>query len=195
MTSIEPQPAAPSPQRPRFQFRLRTLLLLPVVLGSSLAVFGAWGIVVFALAVVLTVGIQQTKTLSSPAFVALVAFCLICFLLVLLPLLTVARDASRLASCRRKLRNIALALQCYHRANGCFPPAYIADKNGKPMHSWRVLILPYMDYRWLHEAYDFTQPWDGPKNKKLVGIGLADYVCPSDPSNSAPGQRRQAMLP
>ena len=46
MTSIEPQPAAPPPS-PRFQFTLRTLLLLFVVLGSSLAVFGAWGIVVF----------------------------------------------------------------------------------------------------------------------------------------------------
>ena len=46
----EPQPAPPPP-RPPFQFSLRTLLLLFVVLGSSLAVFGAWGIVVFGLVV------------------------------------------------------------------------------------------------------------------------------------------------
>ena len=44
------------------------------------------------------------------------------------------------------LRKSRLALHNYHQANGCFPPAYIADKNGKPMHSWRVLILPYMEY-------------------------------------------------
>ena len=44
----ELQPTTPPP-RPPFQFTLRTLLLLFVVLGSSLAVFGAWGIVVFGL--------------------------------------------------------------------------------------------------------------------------------------------------
>ena len=47
MTSIEPQAAVP-PSNSRFQYSLRTLLLLFVVLGSSLAVFGVWGIVVFA---------------------------------------------------------------------------------------------------------------------------------------------------
>ncbi len=47
MASIEPQPTSPPPS---FQFTLRTLLLLFVVLGSSLAVFGGWGIVVFGLA-------------------------------------------------------------------------------------------------------------------------------------------------
>ncbi len=44
MTSIVPQPAAPPPTPP-FQFSLRTLLLLFVVLGSSLAVFGAWEVI------------------------------------------------------------------------------------------------------------------------------------------------------
>ena len=46
MSDPELQPGIPPP-RPWFQFRLRTLLLLFVVLGSSLAVFGAWGIVLF----------------------------------------------------------------------------------------------------------------------------------------------------
>ena len=46
MTDPAPQPAV-QPPRPPFQFTLRTLLLLFVVLGSSLAVFGVWGIVGF----------------------------------------------------------------------------------------------------------------------------------------------------
>ena len=57
----EPQPAAPPPS-PRLQFSLRTLLLLFVVLGSSLAVFGAWGIVVFGLMVGLVIYyVQRAK--------------------------------------------------------------------------------------------------------------------------------------
>ena len=46
----EPQTTS-LPPPPRFQFTLRTLLLLFMVLGSSLGVFGAWGIVVFAVVV------------------------------------------------------------------------------------------------------------------------------------------------
>ncbi len=56
MSATEPQPAAPEPERPGLQYSLTTLLLLFVVLGSSLAVFGVGGIVVFAL----TVGLEST---------------------------------------------------------------------------------------------------------------------------------------
>ena len=51
MSISEPYPAETKPGRPCLQFGLRTLLLLFVVLGSSLGVFGAWGIVVFGLVV------------------------------------------------------------------------------------------------------------------------------------------------
>jgi len=37
-----------------------------------------------------------------------------------------------------------LALFNYHDDYGSYPPAYIADESGRPMHSWRVLILPYL---------------------------------------------------
>ena len=57
MNVPEPQPSTPSPTPP-FQFRLRTLLLLCVVLGSSLAVFGGWGIVVFGLVAGLAIYIR-----------------------------------------------------------------------------------------------------------------------------------------
>ena len=94
-----------------------------------------------------------------------------------------ARTGRRVA-CSNNLKDIALALHDYHRANGCFPPAYIADKTGKPMHSWRVLILPYLDRNDLYKAYDFTEPWDGPKNKRLLAKCPQIYLCPSDPPAS-----------
>ncbi len=182
MSISEPQPAEP-PQRPPFQFSLRTLLLLFVVLGSSMAVFGTWGIVVFGLVVALAVGIQRTNSLSSPQFVILAAFCFICFLGVLLMSFGNApRESSRRAGCRNKLHHIALALQFYNSENGCFPPAYIADTNGKPIHSWRVLILPFMEYDCLYKTYDLNEPWDGSKNKKLSDTELNNFICPSDPT-------------
>ena len=38
-------------------------------------------------------------------------------------------------------KQLGLALLAYERAYGSFPPAYVADANGKPLYSWRVLIF------------------------------------------------------
>ncbi|QDU47257.1 hypothetical protein Mal52_57850 [Symmachiella dynata] len=69
---------------------------------------------------------------------------------------------------RGMLKQIGLALHTYHDDYGRFPPAYVTDKDGNPMHSWRVLILPYMDQGALYKAYDFSEPWDGPHNIRLL---------------------------
>jgi Protein of unknown function (DUF1559) len=61
-----------------------------------------------------------------------------------------------------------LAVANYHETYDCFPPAYVADRDGKPMHSWRVLILPYLEQRDLYRAYNFDEPWNGPNNRKLA---------------------------
>jgi len=62
-----------------------------------------------------------------------------------------------------------LAVANYHESYGYFPPAYISDRYGKPMHSWRVLILPFLSQQELYNAYDFAERWDGPNNRKLAG--------------------------
>jgi prepilin-type processing-associated H-X9-DG protein len=184
---IEPQPAAQSPKPPWFQFSLRTLLLLFVVLASSLAVFGGGGIVVFLLVVWLAVYVHHVESLWSMTYLALAVLCLMCLWGLLLPAVNSVHESARRVQCANNLKQIALALQAYHQANGHFPPACIADKNGKPMHSWRVLILPYLDENVLYKAYDFTQPWDGPKNKALLAARPTVYVCPADGSAWATG--------
>ncbi len=72
MISIETRPTSPS----SFQFRLRTLLLLFVVLGSSLAVFGGWGIVVSAFAVGVAIYVRQVRSLRLLKHYLLGLFCL-----------------------------------------------------------------------------------------------------------------------
>ena len=196
MSEAEPQPAVPPPGPP-FQFSLRTLLLLFVVLGSSLAVFGAWGIVVFGLAVGLAVFVREVKSLWSLMHLVLVcALPDVSYWRCCCPRIETARETAPRGHCANNLKQIAAALQDYHQVNGCFPPAYIADKNGKPMHSWRVLILPYLDHDDLYKAYDFSEPWDGPKNKKLLAIRLPDVCLPERPHRSArQALPRQAMSP
>src|SRR5262249_4828817 len=89
------------------------------------------------------------------------------------------REPARRANCTNNMRNIVLALVQYHDSHGAFPPACIADANGKPMHSWRVLILPYLDQRKLYQQYRFDEPWDGPNNRKLHDVSLKIFQCPS----------------
>jgi len=87
--------------------------------------------------------------------------------------------------CPNNLKEIGLALHNYHDTYGAFPPAYVPDKNGRPMHSWRVLILPFMEYRVLYDLYDFGEPWDGPNNRKLMAEVPHYYVCPSRTASNA----------
>lgn len=92
--------------------------------------------------------------------------------------------------CVQQLKQISLALYYYEAAQGCFPPAYVTDEMGRPKHSWRVLILPYFDdpvLRSLYDRYNFSEPWDGPNNRKLAGEMPPVYGCPGDPG------RRQSM--
>jgi prepilin-type processing-associated H-X9-DG protein len=102
----------------------------------------------------------------------------------LLPAVQAAREAARRSQCSNNLSQIGLAMLTYHDAYGTLPPAVIADENGRPMHSWRVAILPFMEQASLHEMYDSDVPWDDPNNQLLMGSPIMAYQCPSDPSSS-----------
>ena len=91
-----------------------------------------------------------------------------------------AREAARRMQCNNNLKQIGLAMHNYHDVHGCFPPAYIPDENGRPMHSWRVLLLPYLEQKPLYDQYNFDEPWDSPQNLALANTLLYVYQCPSD---------------
>ena len=109
-------------------------------------------------------------------------FCAGILAALLLPAIQAAREAARRAQCTNNLKQIAIGLQNYHDVYGTFPPAYLADANGKPMHSWRVLILPYIEQQSLYARYNFDEPWDGPNNRLLATQMPMAYRCPSDPA-------------
>jgi prepilin-type processing-associated H-X9-DG protein len=94
-----------------------------------------------------------------------------------------AREAARRSQCSCNLCSIKLALHNYHDLYGTLPPAYITDAQGQPMHSWRVLLLPFMEYSTLYNQYDFSEPWNGPNNIKLLNSMPQVFACPSRFSN------------
>ncbi len=99
----------------------------------------------------------------------------------LLPFNRSARPAAYRAQCSNNLKQISLALANYADEHGTLPPAYIAAEDGTPMHSWRVLILPFMgspECAEIYAKYRFDEPWDGPNNRKLADRMPYAYRCP-----------------
>ncbi len=100
-----------------------------------------------------------------------------------------AGEAARRAWCINNLKQIGFALHNYHETWKQFPPAAITDKNGKPLLSWRVAILPFTDHSQLHEKFHLDEPWDSPHNFALLKEMPSYYACPSDMERK-PGMTR-----
>ncbi len=66
------------------------------------------------------------------------------------------------------MKQIALAMLDYESKNGTLPPRAVFEKHGKPLLSWRVLLLPYLEYQHLYDQFRLDEPWDSPHNKPLI---------------------------
>ncbi len=98
-----------------------------------------------------------------------------------------AREAARRTQCKNNLKQIGLALHDYHEEYGSFPPAYTVDSNGRMLHSWRTLLLPYLEQEQLYRQIDFSKPWYDPANAAAFEATVAVFQCRSTemPKNHA----------
>lgn len=170
-------------QSPRLRVRFGIIHLLSLIsitavvlaLGTQL---GTGGWIVGSVLVGVIVCLLWAKTLLEVLTVTAIVGILIA---ILLPPVQSARTYSRLNSCKNNLRLLAQAMYAYENDHGSFPPAYIADKSGKPMHSWRVLLLPYLEQEQIYRQYRFDEPWNGPRNSQLTNQrGMWIFQCPAD---------------
>ena len=136
---------------------------------------------------------------SSPMIGIILAVLLGTVLVVglLIALFLPAYPATRVNSTRRQcpnnLKQIGLAMHNYYDTYKCLPPAVITDDDGRPMRSWRVAILPFVEQTPLYDQYDFNEPWDGPNNMALHANRIDTYVCPMD-GTSAPFDTSYVMI-
>jgi len=109
------------------------------------------------------------------------AIACICVLLTLtVPKIQEAREAARRSACTGRFCGISTALRNYESRFGRLPPAVTPDASGEPAHSWRALLLPYLEC----DTYDLTEPWNGSNNRKLATDRIIAEVfqCPSSGS-------------
>ncbi len=91
-------------------------------------------------------------------------------------------QANERVNCVVNMKLTTLALLRYQADHGKLPPAFTVDENGKPLHSWRVLILPYLgeENKALHEQIRLDEPWDSEYNKRFHAHAPKIFQCPSN---------------
>ncbi len=102
----------------------------------------------------------------------------------LLPAVQAAREAARRAQSMNNLKQIALAMHNFHDTYRAFPASYSADADGKPLLSWRVHVLPFLEQAALYEQFHLDEPWDSPHNKALISQMPEVYRSPSSKGES-----------
>ena len=96
----------------------------------------------------------------------------------LLPAVNSAREAGRRMQCQNNMRRISLAMVNYATSHDVYPPAGKVSPAGKPLLSWRVLVLPYLDEKALYNQFKLDEPWDSPHNKPLLASMPSVFRCP-----------------
>jgi prepilin-type processing-associated H-X9-DG protein len=117
------------------------------------------------------------------------------------------RRAAERARCVNNLKQIGLAAHNYHASLDALPFPF-AGKDGaaprandKPLLSWRVAILPFIEQDNLYRQFKFDEPWDSEHNKKLIPLmpkiyaspgvevekGVTFYQCFTGPNAMRPG--------
>ena len=89
----------------------------------------------------------------------------------------IPRAAVRRMQCSNTLKQISLALLEYESKYKMFPPAYTLDADGNRLHSWRSLILPFLEQSDLYAKIDFTKAWNDPANEAVFRNSLPVYQC------------------
>ncbi|MGA2060402.1 MAG: DUF1559 domain-containing protein, partial [Thermoguttaceae bacterium] len=151
------------------------------MLAASLALFGTWGLYFAAVLSITALCLNRTKILKD----AIKSAVLIIFIGIILPGLLFPfgsriNNALQRSQCIGHLSCIGLALANYKDVHKHYPPANICDKNGKPLMSWRVEILPMLEYGAIYDALRKDEPWNSPYNSKILSqVRSEEFKCPS----------------
>lgn len=177
------EPVANQDRRRSTQTTISFLLLLTWAVGIAMVPVSRWGgpaILVSGWLLVVTVLIVRQHYQRA-------VFCL-------LPLLALGSAyfavTARMTEnghwqCVNNLKNISLGILGYESAYGHLPPPYTTDAEGRRLHSWRVLILPFMEEEALYKQFDLNQPWDAPVNLQLADKMPEYFRCENAEHESA----------
>jgi hypothetical protein len=85
-----------------------------------------------------------------------------------------AREAARLTRPEEQLKTIAIGIHNHHDVYQRFP-SDVLSKEGKPLLSWRVQVLPFVEEGKIWEKFKLDEPWDSEHNRALLNEMPAVY--------------------
>jgi hypothetical protein len=170
------------------KFSLITVAYVFALLAAGMAAFGG-GVGLWAAGAVLLFWLWVYRGPKVNAVgCALIALIGLMLLALLLPAVQSAREAARRNSCLSNLKQVWLGIANYEQANGAYPPSVITNESGKPLHSWRTAILPFLEQRALHSQLALDEAWDSSINRGYtVDMQLEIYKCPAHGVAAATG--------
>jgi hypothetical protein len=77
------------------------------------------------------------------------------------------RQSAERSQTQGHFKQLAIAMHSYHDVEGHLPPQASVDQKQKPLHSWRVHLLPYIEEGELYKKIRLNEPWDSPHNKQF----------------------------
>ncbi|MDR1384043.1 MAG: DUF1559 domain-containing protein [Planctomycetaceae bacterium] len=87
-------------------------------------------------------------------------------------------ESRKLSVCKNNFKQLILAMHNYYDSYGKLPPTFTVDKNGKPLQSWRVLLLPYLENMAIYESIRRNEAWDSEHNKQFHDKMPDVFRCP-----------------
>ena len=153
--------------------RIAATLAICFVSAASIAMLGSSAIVPTLL---LAIGALMLAFGRIKAFFVALGIFVVAGLII--PAIDPAAEARRRMTCHANLESLASAIRQFESENGYLPPPYTSDVNGSPLHSWRVLILPFLGEQSLFDRIDITKPWDDPVNLPFADLMPDIYRCP-----------------
>lgn len=106
----------------------------------------------------------------------------------LLPAVQSAREAARRIQCVNNLKQLALGASQYSDAFGTFPSGHIGQRReNNPNHmtlgtNWSTMMLPFIEQANAINIYNFNVALADGSNATVAGLGVASFMCPSDPA-------------
>ena len=131
-------------------------------------------------------GLTLVETLVSLAIIGILVA-------ILIPAIQATREAARKTQCQGNIRQTAIALHNFHTAKDSLPSQYNETSLAYPlnewdlfhMHSWRAVLLPYIEQSALHDSVDWKTLATDPENDSIATTVVSTFVCPSGPSASS----------
>ncbi len=126
---------------------------------------------------------------------AVVLLCSGLTLYVLWPTLDGLKARRDKAACMNNLRQIAAALNAYAAEHGTYPTPVVYDAKGKPLYSWRVLILEQLGEHSLAAQFKMNEAWDSPTNVQLLGQHCPRvYISPAVPQSRSTAETNYFLI-